>query len=175
MNGTTVIREPLACNEVALRKFASLVRQGFDPVREPLDGRIRDAKWLAFHYATDDTLAAIAAIKAPHEQYRRDLFEKADARISATDYRLELGWVFVIPAHRRNRMADSLCRLLLQRVPLSYLFATTRPNNDAMIKILRRHGFVRAGRPYPRRNEELVLFLRPSHVEDQPNWPVIEG
>lgn len=138
------------------------MRQGFDPVREPLNGRICDAQWLAFHYVAGDTLAAIAAIKTPSEQYRQDLFEKADARVGAADYRLELGWVFVTPAHRGSHIARSLCRMLLEHVPTSDLFATTRPNNSPMINILKRLGFSRVGRTYARRNEELVVFLRPA-------------
>jgi hypothetical protein len=48
------------------------------------------------------------------------------------------------------------------RVPASCVFATTRPDNISMIRLLLALGFVRAGKPYPhtRRNEELVLFLR---------------
>ena len=109
------------------------------------------------------TLAAVAALKAPKERYRDDVFKKAEARVSPADYKLELGWVFVVPAHRGNRIAENLCQLLLTRVPTSCVFATTRPDNISMIRILLALGFARAGKPYARRNEELVLFLR--------SWP----
>jgi GNAT superfamily N-acetyltransferase len=165
LNGTTHLKEPIACTEGERREFARLVRQGF-PAAEGLDGRIRDAKWLAFYYAAGHTLGAVAALKAPNEQYREDVFKKADAPVSAADYRLELGWVFVVPAYRGNRIAESLCRLLLARVPTSCVFATTRPTNISMIRILLALGFARSGQPYPRRNEELVLFLRPA----RPSW-----
>jgi RimJ/RimL family protein N-acetyltransferase len=125
-----------------------------------LDGRIRDANRLAFYYAAGDTLAAVAALKAPNERYRDDVFKKADAGISTAEYKLELGWVFVVPVHRGNRIAASLCQQLLTRVSASCVFATTRPDNISMIRILLALGFARAGKPYPRRNEELVLFLR---------------
>lgn len=160
MNGTAHLKQPIACTEGERREFARLVCQGFDVAAEGLDGRIRDAKWLAFYYATGDTLGAVAAIKAPNERYRDDVFKKADAPVSPSDYKLELGWVFVVPAHRGNRIAESLCQLLLARVPTSCVFATTRTNNISMIRILLALGFARAGRPYPRRYEELVLFLR---------------
>ena len=170
MNGTAHFKEPTACTEGERREFARLVRQGFDGSDEGLEGRIRDAKWLAFHYAAGDTLAAVAGLKAPSERYRDDVFKQADARVSSADYKLELGWVFVVPAHRGNRIAESLCQQLLARVPTSYVFATTRPNNSSMIRILLALGFARAGKPYPRRNEELVLFLQsqPSFVEPGP-------
>jgi ribosomal protein S18 acetylase RimI-like enzyme len=158
--GIARLKEPIACTEAERREFARLVRQGFAPVTEPLDGRIRDAACLAFHYAAGDALGAVAALKAPDERYRHDLFEKADARISAADCRLELGWVFVVPAHRGNRIAERLCRLLLARVPGSSVFATTRTNNHAMIRILLALGFTRVGQPYPRRDEALALYLR---------------
>ncbi len=159
MNGTTHSKEPIACTEWERREFARLVRQGF-PAAERLAGRIRDAKALAFYYPAADTLAAVAALKAPSERYRDDVFKKADARVSPADYKLELGWVFVVPAYRGNRIAESLCRLLLARVPTSRVFATTRSGNMSMIRILLALDFARAGKPYSRRDEELMLFLR---------------
>jgi GNAT superfamily N-acetyltransferase len=162
LNGTEYFKEPIACTEGERREFAHLVRQGFEGSDEGLHGRIRDAEWLAFHYAVGDTLAAIAGLKTPDGRYRHDLYEKADARVSPAEFKLELGWVFVVPVHRGHRIGESLCRLLLARVPASSVFATTRPNNDSMIRILLGRGFAPAGKPYPRRNEKLVLFLRSS-------------
>lgn len=155
------LEEPIACTERERLEFARLVRQGFDGSDESLDRRIRDASRLAFHHAADGALAAIAGLKAPGERYRAGVFEKAAAAVSPGDYELELGWVYVVPAHRGNRIAERLCRALLAHVPESPAFATTRPDNVAMIKILRNLGFARVGKPYPRRDEELVLFLRP--------------
>ena len=160
MAGTAYFKEPIACTEAERREFACLVRQGFEVAAEGLESRIRDAKWLAFYYVAGDTLGAVAALKAPNERYRDDVFKKADAPVSSADYKLELGWVFVVPPHRGNRIAEGLCQLLLVRVPTSCVFATTRPNNISMIRILLALGFARAGKPYPRRNEELALFLR---------------
>jgi len=171
LSGSAQFKEPIACTEEERREFARLVRQGFEVVAEGLDSRIRDAKWLAFYYATGDTLAAVAALKAPTEPYRVDVFRQADASVSPDHHTLELGWVFVIPAHRGNRIAESLCRQLLARVPTVGVFATTRTDNVLMMRILLALGFARAGKPYPRRrNEELVLFLRsgPTVVAPRP-------
>ena len=160
MNGITHLKEPNTCTEDERREFARLVRQGFDGSDEGLPGRIRGAQRLAFYYAASDRLTAIAALKAPGDSHRQDVFEKADAGVSPADYKLELGWVFVVPGHRGNRIAENLCRLLLASVPTSGVFATTRLNNIIMIRILAALGFVRVGKPIPRRNEDLVLFLR---------------
>lgn len=140
--------------------FARFVRRGFDGSDAGLPDRIRGARRLAFCYLAGGTLAAVAALKSPRESYREEVFKKAAARGRASEFELELGWVFVLPAHRGNRIAESLCRRLLAGVPDSGVFATTRPDNTFMIKILRTLGFAQDGRPFPRREEELMLFLR---------------
>lgn len=159
MNGTAVLKEPIACTERERREFERLVRQGFAGSDAGLPGRIRNARWLAFYYSAGETLAAIAGLKAPGEGYRDEVFKNADARVSPSDFNLELGWVFVVPDHRGNRIGESLCQLLLARESKSSVFATTRTYNSSMIRILRALGFARVGKPYRRRNEELVLFL----------------
>jgi len=158
--GNMHTKESLTCTEGARREFARLVRQGFATANEGLDSRLRDAKWLAFYYAPGDTLEAVAALKAPTQRYREEIFKKAGAAVNPADYPLELGWVFVVPAHRGNRIAERLCRQLVERVPTSAVFATTRTDNASMMRILVALGFTRVGTPYPWRNEELVLFLR---------------
>ena len=163
----TYVKKPIACTDAERREFERLVRQGFAGSDEGLPGRIRDAQWLAFHYAADDTLAAIAGLKAPGEQYRDEVFQQSAGGVRPVDHELELGWVFVLPTHRGNRIGARLCRMLLAREPESGVFATTRPDNDVMIKILGALGFSQTGKPYPhaRRNEDLVLFLRSAPVE----------
>lgn len=160
--GTTLLKDPMACTPGERGDFARLVRQGFANAGEDLESRINRAQCLAFYRAAGDTLGAIAALKVPGERYRDDVFKRANAPVSSVDYRLELGWVFVAPAHRGNRIAEGLCRQLLARVPTSPLFATTRTANVSMIGILSALGFTRVGKPYPRRDEELTLYLRPS-------------
>ncbi len=157
MKGTVNLKKPLACSQGERLEFARLVVQGFQAATESLDGRILDAKWFAFYHSAGEMLGAIAAIKAPKEPHRDDIFKKAGAPVSPSDYALELGWVYVVPTHRGMRIAENLCRRLLVRLPASRVFATTRRNNISMIRI----GFERVGQPYPRRDEELVLFLRP--------------
>lgn len=160
MSGTVILKGPIDCTGGERREFARLVRRGFEGSTEDLDRRIGDARCLAFHYAASGELVAVAALKAPDERYRCDVFEKAEASVEPADYELELGWVFVVPAHRGKRIAESLCRRLLARVPASRVFATTRPDNPFMIRILQALGFSPAGKPYRRRGEQLALFLR---------------
>lgn len=174
---TPSIKQPADCTRQERQEFARLVRQGFAGSDDSLPDRIRDAKRLAFYYAADGTLAAIGALKAPTDRYREEIFKKADAPVSSDDYELELGWVFVVTGNRGHGIGARLCQLLLARVPTSRVFATTRPNNTPMIRILRALTFERTGEPYPhaRRNEHLVLFLRSSaestRYDDSPVAP----
>lgn len=160
VSGTVRTREPSACSEGERRAFARLVRQGFATANEALESRVRDAKWLAFYYAPGGRLEAVAALKAPTERYREEVFKKADAPVNPSDYPIELGWVFVVASHRGNRVAERVCRQLVERVPTSPVFATTRTDNASMMRTLGALGFTRVGSPYQWRNEELVLFLR---------------
>lgn len=162
VNDSFQLAEPAACTDRELRDFERLVREGFDGSDESLPDRIREAERLAFHYAADGALTAIAGLKAPDAWTRDDLFRRAEADVRAADYRLELGWVFVLSEHRGSRIGWRLCERLLVTVPGVGVFARTRPSNAAMIHILCTFGFERAGKPVPRpeRDEELALFLR---------------
>lgn len=152
--------EPSACGEELLRSFASLVLQGF-PRARALDRRIAAGRRLAFHHAADGTLVGIAALKTPGTDHRDAIFRQAAVPNGPAGYELELGWVFVLPAFRGHRIATDLCRQLMASVPGAAVFATTRIDNRVMQHVLATQGFRRAGRPYPRRGEELALFLRP--------------
>lgn len=159
MPSGTCCKQPIACTEAERREFARLVRQAF-PAAVNLEARIGAAWWLGFHYAADDTLAAVAALKAPDEQRRADVFQKAETPASIADYRVELGWVFVDPAYRGRRIAEQLGRALLTHAPEPRVFATTRRSNVPMIRTLRELGFARSGKPFPWRSAEFLLFLR---------------
>ncbi len=159
MSGTVHCREPSACSEAERWAFSRLVRQGFPAARD-LDRRVRAARWLGFHYAPGDALAGVAALKVPSARYRRTMFRRAASPVSPAGCELELGWVFVAPGHRKHGIAAGLCRLLLERVPAAAVFATTRPTNQSMITILRGLGFARVGQHFPRRGEQLALFVR---------------
>ncbi|UCD23108.1 MAG: GNAT family N-acetyltransferase [Gemmatimonadota bacterium] len=162
MIGTTIIKGPSACTHLERSEFARLVRFGFDGSDDGLLARIRDAKWLAFHYGESNTLNGIAGLKVPADRQRANIFEKAAPDVDSEAYELELGWVYVAPDQRGNGIATDICRRLMDRERARCVFATTRSDNNSMIKILRVLGFERVGREFPhrRRKEQLVLYLR---------------
>jgi ribosomal protein S18 acetylase RimI-like enzyme len=126
-----------------------------------LNARICAAKCLAFHYSPGGELTAIAALKAPGDQYRHDVFAIAGSPVSYTDVQTELGWIYVDPAFRRKQIATMLCEQLLLRTTGNFVFATTRSDNTAMRRILRACAFAEVGKPYMHRGEQLSLYLRP--------------
>jgi hypothetical protein len=136
-----------------------MVREGFSGSDESLPGRIDRARLLAFYYSAD-ICAAVAGLKAPDRDFRRELFDRASVTADPAVFKLELGWVYVIPPHRRKRIAEGLCRQLLGSVSGCSVFATTRPDNVPMKRILGSLGFTRVGEPFPRRDEQMVVFLQ---------------
>lgn len=110
------------------------------------------------------SLVAIAGLKRPDEQYRRSVFESARVELGATEYELELGWVYVHPEDRGTGLGADLCRQLIARAAHDGVLATTRPDNVPMTTILASLAFTLVGRPFPhtRRKESLALFVRPA-------------
>jgi GNAT superfamily N-acetyltransferase len=158
-----LLREPATCSETERRRFERLVRLGFDGSDDGLVRRILDAHLIAFAAEEGAGIAepaGIAGLKRPPAAHRENVFRRARAGVAAASCELELGWVFV-PEDRRGRgIATRLCRSLLDLVPGRAVYATTRPENAPMIRVLSGLGFVRKGEPFPRRHERLALFLR---------------
>jgi RimJ/RimL family protein N-acetyltransferase len=160
LNRSIILRQPKNITAEQCEDFERLVRIGFRTARTNLNTRIRAAKCLAFHYSPSGELTAIAALKAPDDQYRHDVFKMADSPASYTDFKVELGWVYVVPAYRRKQVATELCTQLLSSATGDFVFATTRSDNAVMSRILRACAFSEVGKPYMHRGEQLRLYLR---------------
>lgn len=163
MCSTARLKEPNECDEQELREFESLVRLGFAGSDHGLPARIATAKWLAFQSTVSGQVVAIAGLKQPKAEYTTETFAMAKSCAHPSEFGLELGWVFVIPSHQGCGIASRLCACLIKRILTSCIFATTRPDNEPMIRILNTLHFRREGEPFFRRTEDLALFLRPSH------------
>jgi GNAT superfamily N-acetyltransferase len=163
--GTVVLKRPPSCDPAELAAFETLVRESGEVAERGLPVRIRAAACLAFYYAPQGDLAAIAALKVPRKSYRDRVFRAARTRRRPDAYPLELGWFFVRPAHRGRRMSQRLAAPLLEQERDRAVFATARIGNSAMLKVLSSLGFERTGTPYPhdgtRPKDALVLLVRP--------------
>lgn len=162
------LKRPTDCTAEELREFERLVRRGFSGSDDTLPTRIRDAELLAFQETVGGGVVAVAGLKQPHDRYTGDVFARTGAEVDPAHFELELGWVFVVPDHRRNHLAKDLCGRLVERASGSGVFATTRPDNLPMIGILQDLGFVRTGEAFLRRGEELALFIRGGPVRCPP-------
>jgi len=151
---------PNRCDDRELAEFERLVRAGFSGSDENLPLRIRSAHSLAFFY-DDDLIAGIAGLKSPDPSRREECFQSAQADADASAFPLELGWVYVEPAYRGAGIGERLCRILLARAPANGVYATTRPDNRSMLRILGSLGFLRAGDGHARsrRDDALELHL----------------
>jgi ribosomal protein S18 acetylase RimI-like enzyme len=159
-----VLKRPSEFSTAEFVDFETLVRRGFDGSDGGLPARLRRANLLAYQAGTEGEWVGIAALKRPHPAYVREVARGTGFDLTRTQGELELGWVFVIPSHRRRGVARQLCTRLLGRVEGRAVFATTRSDNGAMKEMLEALGFLRVGRPFSRRREALVLFVRPGEA-----------
>ena len=109
----------------------------------------------------DDQVVGIGAIK---EKTRSDFSEqKADVTKRADEFDWELGYLFTDPAHTRKGIATNIAKLLVDAHGQGNLMASTEVSaNPGMVKIFKKLGFRRYGKPWKSAIHEnyLGLFLR---------------
>jgi hypothetical protein len=123
-----MITKPAFCSKVDLQEFCELVRQGDEVEAQGLEARVKRAKALVF-LRVDGELVGVAALKEPAQTYRDGVFRKALVPGASTICRFELGWVFVLPAHRRKGYSRVLSGAAISQSDREPLFATTRLDN----------------------------------------------
>jgi len=126
-----------------------------------LERRIQSAKRLIFLW-DGSTLAGTAAIKNPTLHYRQNVFAAAHVPTLEKEFELELGYVVVADQYRGQHLSRIAVEKALEGFPTTPMLATSRADRDRMHRTLERFSFVRAGDPYPSREEdgEVVLFIR---------------
>jgi predicted GNAT family N-acyltransferase len=161
MSDRLIIKAPSECTAGERGDFASLVLAGGEVAAQGLEDRVNAAQRLIF-IKRNGCLTAVAAIKKPKPGYRRGVFEKAHSPRVAAEYRLELGWVFVMPSARGTGLSHVLVGAALGSVSGEGIFATSRSDNVAMHKALLASGFTASGKPYAssRGDYQLVLFTK---------------
>jgi len=90
------------------------------------------------------------------------VFAKAKTLHVPEDFSLELGWVYVQPAARDQRLSSRLVRRLVQELGADSVYATSRVDNEKMHAALERVGFKKSGAPYPSalNAPQIQLFVR---------------
>lgn len=164
MNFSILQRTPVECSKEELDAFESLVKIGGEVNPNGLRNRIENAYFLAWVLAHSGEIAGIAALKKPNEGYRSSVFEKVCSKEKPNQYEAELGWIFVREKYRKQGLATRLLGKLFSGKNLKSVYATARENNDPMLPILKKFGFVQSGGQY--RSTEggygLVLYIKPA-------------
>ncbi|MGO6947029.1 MULTISPECIES: GNAT family N-acetyltransferase [Rhizobium] len=141
-----VYRSPSKCSDQEIDEFCALVVQGGE-VSRGLKPRVKKALMLGF-VVSNGAIVGTSALKKPATSYRQKVFRHAANDIKASEFPYELGWIFLHPDHRgKGRMAELLGKLMGFATGKG-IFATTRTNNDRMLKILLNLAFKPSGEPY---------------------------
>jgi hypothetical protein len=154
------IIEPDACTPEQQAQFHTLVLEGGEVDEHGLPALIERAAALAFvHHG--DSVVGVGAMKRPNASYRKTVFAKAQSSLTARDFEFELGWLYLTPAARGNRLTTPVITGLLQRAKRLPVYATSRVDNTRMHASLERCSFRKEGTPYPskQRDTDLHLFV----------------
>jgi predicted GNAT family N-acyltransferase len=158
------IKKPSECSSDEIEVFEKLVAEAGEVQTEGLRTLVLRAERLVFLYSGDKELAGIAAIKRPNEGYKRKVFRQAKSQEIPNSYTYELGWVVVTEAFRGLRLSCILVEAALTVVAEAKIYATTRTDNEPMLRTNVRYGFHVSGDPYLTNRQEgnhsLSLFVR---------------
>lgn len=156
--------KPSECAENELKMFESLINKGGEVVTHGLYDRIMRAEWLVFLFESDKTLAGIAALKKPNDNYKKGVFRKANSPEDPSKFDFEAGWIFVEPQFRGRKHSHILLQTILELADKHHVYATTREDNEAMRRTILHCGLKESGELY--KSEEgdykLALYIKGS-------------
>ena len=149
-----------AATPCQLDKFRTIVLEGGAVPPQSYDATIAQNPLLYF-YPNSEDIQGIAALKIPHPDYKLRIFQQAGQADQAERYRYELGWIVSLPAYRGQGIGKKLSTIICTENEVD-LFATSRVDNFAMIKILLDLGFIQLGHSYAsiRAEYRLSLYVR---------------
>lgn len=160
-------RPPSSFASEEIDEFVALVLAGGEVVADGLRDRVLNAECIAF--LRDGTyLVGTAGLKRPTKTYRTRVQTNSSVHLSKAAFPFELGWVFVLPRARGQKLSFPLCQAAVSAAGSAGVFATSRSQNPGMHATLRRLGFERVGAPWAseRNDDSLVLFTRPAIQPD---------
>lgn len=140
--------------------FEKLVVKGGEIDPHGLANRIELAYRLVLAFEGDE-LVGVGALKNPHG-HRDTVAKSSKAPMSAEEFPLELGWLYVEEKARRGGLGSAIVAKLMSNVSVG-VYATSHTTNIPMHSVLMRHGFVRCGKDYPstlRKDVVLRLFQK---------------
>lgn len=158
MTESVVAGEAKKFSDAERRDFMGLVQEGGEVADVVLKRNIDRAKRLVFLRA-GAALVGVAALKVPEVSYRKRIAARSGVNVPEADFPLELGYVFVAPAHRERGHSRTLVEAALNSIREG-IYATSRAGNVSMHRTLERYEFKAMGKPYPGRDQVIQLFVR---------------
>lgn len=158
----STVKVPTTCAASELDDFVAFVLAGGEVSPRGLSKRVRDAHSLAF-LRSNGCLIGVAGLKFPSKNHRNEVSSGSGIRLTTTAFRLELGWVFVLPSARGGK-SYALCAPLVVAAQGNGIFATSRAGNKPMHTTLAKLGFVRTGEEWrsSQNPDNLWLFVKPA-------------
>ena len=154
-----VVRKPSECSKEQRDAFVATASRSREVTRANIERGARAAKFLLWVEA-EGQLIGVAAIKKAANTYREGVFKKAGVPERASDFRQELGYLYVDPKHRDSGHGRALLDCAMKLVGTEPVFATTRTINKAMNGALPKRGFERVGKRYASKdNPDRFLYL----------------
>jgi GNAT superfamily N-acetyltransferase len=142
-----VVKPPSACTAEELEGFRQMVLLEWQVSDEGLEERIARSKVLVIIYDPFDKMIAIGAAKKPQSSYARKVFTKAGV-LGWSNYEYEVGYIYVLPEYRGHLFSRLLMEALIDACGDVSIFATTKADNERMIRTNRRLNFIQAGVPF---------------------------
>jgi hypothetical protein len=151
--------EPSSLNETDLSKCVELVAKGGAVRPNDAARGFQNAQLIGLFRAANQVIA-VGALKNPYLNYRKGVFEKAQASEKFGDYQFEVGYFATAPEFQGKKLAKHILSAIVSTFNDSPMFATT--GSAAMEHLLSEKGFRRDGLPYPPRvgNADLSLLIR---------------
>lgn len=142
------------------RRFEKLVLSGGQVTTTGLLGRVVKAHYLAF-LTIDGELIGTNAVKN-NRTHRRSIEKNSGVELADDEYLGEVGWLYVVEAHRGGRLGDLLMSAILAVAGSGGLFATIQSKNVGARLLHERHGFYHVGKSWSssERKDMVNLFIR---------------
>ena len=128
---------------------------------DTLKQHLKDTALIAYA-KFNSKIVGTAAIKKPTDEYFDSVFIKSNSPFDYNFFKYELGYVFVQPQFRGQRIALKLCKRLCDYYICQNLYSTVRSNNFPMHSILKKNGFSESGKEFynRERTEKIKLFIK---------------
>ena len=156
-----IVGVPKDFKPAEISELEDLILKGGEVNSKTLTDLLLVAYALCFARA-GEKLVGVGGIKRPYDTHRNRVFRKAVSKQKPSDYRFELGWIYVEEDARGRRLSNRIVSELMAKVPTEKIYSTSGTDNLKMHASLKRHGFNICGRPYTsdQGDHKILLFLR---------------